>query len=88
MINLLPLEKYSKAQYFALVFMFKKRSKSEEKRRCIKSEVDVQNQSILNLFHKNGYRQNVRMCKRLSLHHLSELLSPNFLALEKTLSRY
>ena len=30
-INLVPLERYSKAKYSALVFVFKKRGKSEEK---------------------------------------------------------
>ena len=39
--NLVPLERYSKAQYFALVFVFKNRSKSEEKWRWKKSAFDT-----------------------------------------------
>ena len=39
--NLVPLERYSKAQYFALVFVFKNRNKSEEKWRWKKSAFDT-----------------------------------------------
>ena len=55
-INLIPLERYSKAQYLALVFVFKKWSKSEEKRRWKKSAFDTSMVWISFLHHLKAER--------------------------------